>query len=646
MQSFLDQAAYRLLCGLLYLVRKVPVGVSLFFARSAACVFFYFSGRRRVAYADLKAAFGKRYDERARWKIVKDHFAHIAQMGIEIMYFSALNPQEFSRKVRWHHLDRFEKTIQKGKGVVLLTAHFGNWEILHFAAVHFAGPVHVLERSQKHKRLNDLLNDFRGAHGSVATSRGMGVRELLRVLKQKKYIALLGDEDAGKSEGLILPFLGRKTTVLTGPFELARRTGALVLPGFSVRSEKDEHDCYVEEPITRFETPDELNEAVKTYLASLERMIEKYPSQWFWATKRWKYSWTKRLLILSDGKPGHVKQSQAVAASFQKVRSQFGREGMEYPLETITVRYRSKWHERLFKSLAFFFIPWAQGRLHWLKCFFESETAERIRHAGADFVISSGSALVPLNLCLAKESRAKSIVLMKPGFPFNFFKYDLALIPAHDQGTVPRESFRTLLTPSLVDPGQWQDARSRISDEMEDPSKVKIGVFIGGVTRHYRMDMAPVEKLISILERNRDSFGDYVVTTSRRTPKDIEVFLKSRKPHMKGCQMMVVASEDSRSEVVPGMMALAEILIVTEDSISMISEAVSAAKKVIVLSLDSGRLPEKHRRFQELLREKKAVVVTRIDEVEKHLPYLKTSQVPDLFKDQESSLCERLEAML
>ncbi len=647
-KNLIDLLAYPLIRALVAFCSKLPLETALALGAFASQFAFYFSKRRRVAYADLKSAFGSRYSPAERWRIIRKHYAHIGQTAIEMMRFPKLSRQFIEDYVSIHHVERFYDAIGENKGVILLTAHFGNWELLQIISGVLGKPIHVLARDQKHNRLNDFLNQLRESHGSVAISRGIGIRDLLRALRRQELIGVVGDQDAGKREGVIVPFFGRKTTVPIGAFELARRTGSPVLPCFIVRLASGRHEIFVEEPFRLApEGSEDFEARARQFIGKVESFIEKFPSQWLWASKRWKHSWTKRLLILSDGKPGHVKQSEALAFEMKSVTTQYDRPGMEYPTETLEVHFKSRWHKRLFPFFAVAFIPWAQGRLHWLQHFFKQETYQALYHASVDFVISCGANLTPLNLCLARECRAKSIVLMKPSFPFNLFGYDLAVIPAHDKGIMPGETFRTLLTPSRKDREAFEESAQKIQVHLRDPERVRLAVFLGGPTRRYRMDLEDIQKLMKILEALSGSFGDYLLTTSRRSSETVTRFLKNERLHFKGCQMLVIHSDDKRPEVVPGMMALADILIVTEDSISMVSEAVSTGKKVIVLSLGAQGLPGKHERFREILARESAVVVAELKDLEQKVMHMDQHVHPQTIFEQESeALRRRLQEIL
>lgn len=305
--------------------------------------------------------------------------------------------------------------------------------------------------------------------------------------------------------------------------------------------------------------------------------------------------------------------------------------------------YRSAFHRVLFQAAAFLLLPWIQGRLHLLRFFFEPETCRAVEKAQADFVISTGAGLVPLNLMLARENRAKSVVVMKPPFPYGLFRYDLAVIPAHDGGFVPEQSIRLLLTPSA--PSASGEQRPNVlAGEVGDTAKIDTAVFLGGPTRDYGMDANAVRTLFETLEKTS---AGYVVTTSRRTPEEISASLKAALPGRPGCRKLVIAQEDTRAGVAESMMAMARVLIVTEDSVSMISEAVSSGKKVVVFaSGQSSKLPGKHKRFIALLEEKKAVVRASVQDIAEKLAAAARIETPSIVFDEKENLRRKLQEIL
>lgn len=650
MKNFSDFLLTKIARAIIPYAGKMPLEKSLQLGAFLGRAYFYLSPRRHYAYADLKKAFPEKYSPEERWKIIRNHYELLGQNVMEFCRIPVLSSQEIEDNVKIHHIERFQKALDQSKGIIFLTAHFGNWELMQVVSGLKGKPIHVLARPQKFPQLDDYMNEIRQSHGSVAVMRGMGIRDLIRALKRKEIIGMLGDQDAGKNEGMILSFLGRKTTVPTGPFELAARTESILLPCFIVRGENGKHDLFIEEPIDCskiIQNENELKSIAQKYVHLLETFIEKHPSHWLWASKRWKHSWTKRLVILSDGKQGHVKQSEALAHRMSDIKSQYKRSGMEYPVQTIAAVFRSKFHRAVFPWVVLLIMPWIQGRLSWLKIFFREETQKELESAAPDFVISAGSAIAPLNLCLARECRAKSIVLMKPSFPYHFFRYDLAVIGAHDQGWIPQESFRTLLTLSPEDETDIEKAGNEILSHLKEASNVKISVFLGGPTQSYSMDLADVEKMMRFLERFcNEEKCDFVLTTSRRTPAAISRFLKNRITEKSACKMLVIAEEDPRREIVPGFMAISDILVVTEDSISMISEAVRSGKRVVVLSFQKPGLPVKHQRFRAILARESMVTVATVTELENKIREAQRIPPAQALKDEEAALAEKLQAIL
>jgi Kdo2-lipid IVA lauroyltransferase/acyltransferase len=647
MTDWVDLLALRSLQLFSSFVQSLSLPAALRVGRIMGRIAFYFSGRRHYAYADMKAALGPALNEKERWRTVRDSYVQFGQVVIELLYFPKIDKAMAERIMRAEFLEKNDSAFQGEWGRMVLTAHFGNWEMMAALPPRYSGrPMVVLARIQKFPRLNQYLNSLRESLGSTVVSRGMELRIILRSLRRNEWVGILGDQDAGRHNGLILPFLGRKTTVPTGPYEFSARTGAAIVPAFMVRQKNAPHTFFVGRSINcRPDFPEDIEMAARYYISMLEEFIRKYPSHWLWGTKRWKFCWTKRILILSDGKPGHVKQSQTIAEQIRTHTTQYERPGMEYPTTLIDVKFKSEWHRKLFPWFAFILMPWVQGRLRYFKFFFKPETAKAIEEASADFIISAGSSLVPLNISLARDNCAKSVVLMKPPFPFNLFHIELNIVPAHDRGMISADSFRTLLAPSGLDKEALQSDAGKFGKTLRDASKVRYSIFLGGDTRNFKMKINDIQRLFEEME-NITEAGDYLVTTSRRTSDEITVFLKNQIRHKKRCQAVIVAKEDTRPEVVGGMMALADILIVTEDSISMISEALRSGKKVVVLTFDSRGLPTKHRRFREILARESAIVITKPEKLKETLEAVRHKQPADIAQIETEALRKRLQEIL
>jgi len=645
----LDWIAYWIVCVTAFFIRRAPLEWGFSFARGfAAAAHFFLGKRRRVAYANLKAAFPNSTPrQRKQW--AKETFFQLGMVAVEMIRSPALTRESINHYVAYHggyqkgYIDR----CRDKKGVILLTAHLGNWELSQIAEGLQGRPMTVLARRQKYRRLDDLLNTFRQYHGSVSVGKGGGIRSLIRTLREGGAVGVLGDQSGG-DDGVWIRFFGRLTTSPRGPIALALKLGVSVLPVFMVRRQGPYHDLTFEYPFELIRTGDrerDIQVNTQNYIRLLESYLTKYPTQWLWGHKRWKRTRTKRFAILSDGKPGHVKQSEAAVKEMMRIGER-AVPPYEMPVEKIEVEYRSLWHRRVFPLFAFFFIPWAQGRLSWLRLFLKPESSEKLERTNPDVVVSTGAGLAPLNLCLAGENLAKSVVLMKPSFPFDLFRYDLALVPAHDRGWMPGGSFRIQSALSGIDAETMEISKKRLSESLRDPKRIRFGLFLGGETRNFTISRSDLEMLLDELERSAEKLnGDYLITTSRRTPAAMSKILRERMKDYPHCQLCVIACEDKRPEVVPGMMALADSLVVTEDSLSMISEALISGKNVVIVKMSANGLPRKHFRFQEILKNEWGVPVVAISRLSEVLAGGRFSNSRDRLEREQSRIREKLQSL-
>ena len=647
--SFLDRIAFWIVRGVAFIMQRIPLRAALLLGALFGRVGYYVLPKRvQTAYVNLRSAFPEStVRQRKQW--IKQMFSNLGMNGAEMLRFPILTREEVERYVNPipGGYETYLESRWKG-GLILLTQHLGNWELSQMIEGVRKRPITVLARHQKHKRLDDFLNYLRQCHGTIAIGKGGEVRDMIRSLREGGCVGILADQSGG-DEGIWIRFFGRLTTAPRGPIALGLKLGVKILPVFFVRNHGPYHDLMFEPDFELVRTGDYNQDVLintQNYVHLLETYLKKYPGQWLWAHKRWKRTRTKRILILSDGKPGHVKQSEALAKEMIQSGSRKA-PPYEMPVEKIEVRFRSPQRKKLFSFFSFFLIPWATGRLNWLRFFFTSECSQKLESATPDVIISAGSSLVPLNLCLAQENSAKSVVLMKPSFPFNLFRYDLALVPQHDQGFMPAGHFRIHGAFNGIDPEVLQASKESLASSLTHPERIKFSLFLGGETRNFKPTLSDIETLLRVLERAcQKSEADYAVTTSRRTPEAINRFLKTQLHNHPRCKLCVIASEDVRPEVVPGMMGLADCLIVTEDSLSMISEALGSGKKVVVLKMSSNGLPPKHYRFQEELKKEWGIPVVSIDQLAKLLESGEILPPSERWLVEKSRIREKVEALI
>ena len=643
----LDSFVVFLVRQLSHFLQILPHEAALWLGRFVGFILSKVHHRRRIGYANLKAAFGPQYSVSGRKKILQEHFLNLAQIVVEVLRFPKLNPSFLDRYVTVINRKGYEEIVRSPRGTILITPHFGNWELTQILSALVQKPLHVLARQQKHSKLDELLNELRSSHGSTAIHKGSAIREMIRTLKQGGMVGVLGDFSGGR-ESIGVRFFGRKTTAPTGIFEIAERTNSQILPCFMVRKNGPHHEIFIEPLFPLAMTSDgrqDLSKTVQNYYALLEQWISRFPSQWFWTYKRWKICFTKKILVLKDEKTGHSNQSEAVARELKTFEASY-----ELDFQSVDVRFKSAFHKKLFYASAFFMLPFAQGRLCILKLFLTPECARILNETYADIIISAGSGLVPLSLFLKRENLAKSVILMKPSFPYLAKWFDLVIVPAHDRFSGQKgKIIETLISPNQVTPSLLEREAGKLLNlkGIKQNGRKTLSLFVGGQSKAYDIDYVELEKCLKSL-RNCAEKNDYdlLITTSRRTNEKISALLKNVFEGSSFTKLLVIANEANVPNVAYGMLGLSDAALVTEDSVSMISEAVSSGKPVLVLQIGNGKLAKKHSRFHELLKQRQLVHLVDASNLVSALTSLNGSRGLDVFQDQSRQIQKALRNLL
>lgn len=277
---------YLLAIALKLVVQYLPRGFALQLGKVSGYLCFKLMPKeRRRTLGHLQMVFDKK-DAR---KIARGVFIHLGMNFMEWLQMPRLNSRSLDTCFRATGLERINKALSKGKGGIILTAHFGNWEYLgaYLTLKGYEGP--VIGRRIYYKPYDVLLRKMRSSVGVLTLDRNGSVRRMIKVLKENKLLGILPDQDTDKVEGIFIDFFGFPAYTPTGPVSLAMATGASIIPCFIVRENKGHH-IYVEEPLQLVNTGDK-TESIRINTQRWSKVIEKYirmyPQQWVWMHRRW-----------------------------------------------------------------------------------------------------------------------------------------------------------------------------------------------------------------------------------------------------------------------------------------------------------------------------------------------------------------------
>ncbi|MCM8760765.1 MAG: mitochondrial fission ELM1 family protein, partial [Candidatus Omnitrophica bacterium] len=505
----------------------------------------------------------------------------------EVLKLTKGNREDVDRDVEVVDMDLIRNAANSGRGTILLTAHFGNWELSSLVSSVEGWPIMVLVREQKMKRLNELLNRLRESNGCKVIRKGMDVKNILKALQEKKIVGILADQDAGKN-GMFVDFFGRPTSSHSGTMEIAKRTDSIVLPNFIVRTKGPYHKLYLEEYIDFRNTPskDAVRENLQRYMSLLERYVRQYPDQWLWLHKRWKSTPLRTVLVLNDGKAGHLNQSLAVAGQIQKARLSQGYKESDTKIVVVDVKFKNKF-AKLALSLCARLANWrCQGCMLCMRACLTGQSYDTLMKTYADFVVSCGSATSAANVFMSKENNARNVIIMRPGIP-GLKNFSLAVIPRHDKPPSRKNVVETTLAPNLIDGDTMRSKGAKIRQLVRIEKSIVLGLLVGGDNAGFMLTKDSTNKIVmGVLEFCKANDAEMLATTSRRTPSESESILKARLGNNRLCKLLVVANERNIEGAVAGILELSDIIAVSGESISMVSEAIASGKKVVVFELD------------------------------------------------------------
>ncbi|MBD3336553.1 MAG: hypothetical protein GF355_13655 [Candidatus Eisenbacteria bacterium] len=245
--------------------------------------------RRRVTLDNLRRAFPDR-SEGERVAIARRTYRNFARTFLEAATLERIDPSDVRRQFDIQGMEHLDSARARGRGGILISAHFGNWEYMGGALALHGYPVSFLVRSQKNPLVDARINANRRRMGVGIIPVGQAVRRIYRELRANAFVAFLADQDAGR-DGLFLDFLGRPASVVVGPAVFARRTGAAIIPGHSYRRPGGGFVLEIEPPIFPDESlpaEDDVRRLAEAYTRRSEAAIRRRPDHWFWMHRRWK----------------------------------------------------------------------------------------------------------------------------------------------------------------------------------------------------------------------------------------------------------------------------------------------------------------------------------------------------------------------
>ncbi len=267
----------------------LPIKIAYAIAVFSSDIHSFFADKDRAAVkANLKIIFPEKTSRQIR-RIRLGMARNFAKYLVDFFRFSKLNLEFIKKNIRIENLNYVDDSLRKKKGVILLTAHLGNWELGGVVISLLGYPLWAVALPHKDKRVNDFFNHQRESKGLRVIQLGRAVRQCMRILKDKQIIALVGDRDFNE-KGAVLDFFGKPAFFPEGPAAFALNTGAPIIPGYMVRNPDNSFTLRFEKPLefaAGGDKKEDIKRMISDYKTIIEGWIRRYPEQWYMFRKFW-----------------------------------------------------------------------------------------------------------------------------------------------------------------------------------------------------------------------------------------------------------------------------------------------------------------------------------------------------------------------
>jgi KDO2-lipid IV(A) lauroyltransferase len=245
--------------------------------------------RRRIAIENVDRAFNGELPQREINRIVNETFETMGQTIFEVLRFGKLRPHMLLDRVEGN-ADALRQARGQDKGAILVSGHFGNWEILGAWLRALGYPVDLIVKPMRNPLVDALYNRCRASMDVGVIHTQIATKGIIRALQQKRFVAILVDQYAG-AEGIEVDFFGRPASTPRGPAALALKFGCPLLSGVLERRPGGRFLAHVDGPVEYQPTGDteaDIRAITQELTSRLEKHIRRTPGQWLWTHRRWR----------------------------------------------------------------------------------------------------------------------------------------------------------------------------------------------------------------------------------------------------------------------------------------------------------------------------------------------------------------------
>ena len=288
-----DFIQYTGLRTFVFIIQLLPLNISMLLGKSFAYVSYLIDRKhRKVADKNLRNAYGERLSDVQRRKIIRSNYLHLASVGVDFIKFSQIiNRNNWQNHFEVEGLEFVKKAHKEGKGIMFVTGHLGNWEVLGLALGFLHFPPHSIAKHMENPFVDRFITKHRKRAGQKVIFTENATREILRVLKNNEFLGIVADQNV-RENNIFVDFFGQKASTTKAVATLSLKTGASIIMAFLRRIDgRYRFQVSLSQPVVIKKTGDlekDILNLTQKYTSMIESRIREHPHEWLWIHRRWK----------------------------------------------------------------------------------------------------------------------------------------------------------------------------------------------------------------------------------------------------------------------------------------------------------------------------------------------------------------------
>jgi Kdo2-lipid IVA lauroyltransferase/acyltransferase len=277
---------------LFQIMSYIPVGLGRLIGKALGIILCMMPvPRLKVCPDNIRKSIGRYMTESEVCRLNRRVFRHFGQMLFELPHIFRINRQNLNKYVLFEGEENMTRALEKGKGVFLLSAHLGNWEIMTAAVSMRFGGLSAIASPQHSPSVERMICELRTRFGMEVIPKQNGLKKMISEIKQNRIVGILLDLNAKWNQGVFVDFLGRQSCTNKGLALITLKMDTPVIPVFSVRREDGLFHIVFCEEVKLIRTGNrtaDIEETTALFTRIIETHIKQYPEQWLWFHRRWK----------------------------------------------------------------------------------------------------------------------------------------------------------------------------------------------------------------------------------------------------------------------------------------------------------------------------------------------------------------------